>query len=1577
MAGRQFCRKRIFRFFDSAKHFCDAVRVIAPITAICGFFLIEAPASALAQRNAPAKDANEPADDLQRLPSDRRISQQLHELTRQARAGRLSMIRDLLQVLQAAEPSLMVPDGSGIFRPLHRELTERIQAFSPELQTEIFKDAAAKTPLLRTVSDTDGPAAVVRFLHRHAGSAESMKAHLLLAAIHRDRGYRQATLYWLSPVLHASAPADLRQVAQAMLAELNTSVTPQTDTEPQPHSDPDSRPDQERADTPPVDPSGGDINGEPGNGPAPESARQSAEAAPTATTIDVSSPDKKTVTGTTSRLSQAWQQTLHLTSAQHRATAELVRLLAADPDQPAIAWMAGEPIVDTQAVYVRSSEGLIAMDRVTGKIRWSRLFDRQTDGRGSIDARRAIPDDSNRSPLDAANLQNSPVIMELHRDAVTTRMTSDDLRLFAVCDTGETPAGSFELEPFHRLQRRGNLLASSMRELIAIEKSTGRRLWSVGGAPLEEQFGNELSRAWFAGPPAVFGNQLFGLVEQDDAHWLVCLQCETGEVVWKLMIAFPETDIFQDPSRQLDASLPLVADGVIWTRTNDGWLIAVDALTRSVIWTRRMTSGQPGTSRVRNLRGGQILLQPRPPFLECWRPEEMHLKSDTLLVTGPEGHQLLMLNPLTGSVRRRTSPEAANLILWVDDESILVGGPQKIQRLQRDNFDVVWATRLTATGVVPTGPGTRLDDHLLVPLSDGSLEVIRYSDGQLTENIPGLRPEFSTGGLKRVADEVVSYGPDHIGLLSRSSTAAPHAPDPIQQARELVAAGQFAGAQEILAGFTPTSDQAEMTRQLLYRAAIALTLKDTANCNEHLQHAARHARSSLENAVVLFLTFETKTEISADQIVEFLSAAPDVLHIELPDREEIRTQLISPIAADPFMRSGTNSVSGFHPVQPLRRFFLRVLEQHLVPAEPSVSAPWIAALKQISDEDLLFIGRNAPAVRDELLRRANEAIEADSPAETTLHLLLQAQQCQNQIRLDGSALSAADVAATDVEQNISETLDRFVRCLAENAVRADLPLKPHPAALNLLDVLQSELFPIREAQKSPDPTRVLAEQWSTWKDQSYTAVPVNPVTTGTLLQRNKRRLLPSCREDRFLSAWDWSTLIDPSVLTVRSLLRSTEPLFTIDGGMFDSLSAGEDGTILRCGSVLLVRNPNGLTAVSMIDQRVLWGRRNQEQLTEEPGQMLAARQLFSGFTTELSAWQDVFNEDLRICGHSDRWVCLQSSTQVEMVDLLTGQNLWSLKIPAESHLAFATESCVFLSPRTSGSGGEPLKAATCLNRVDGTPRESAFSPAQLQQTMLATDDELIVWESPGSEPGGASLNWMNSTTGATRHRLPLTDMLNCQFMDARTLVSMTSTGTFEVIDLLTAEKQVVRFVADVVNNTTPEEKTTPDYLVNSVVVADPLNYYVLPVPGQRTRKAMEMLRAAGEHNLIPVGKELRAIDRTTGGLRWVYDTRENTAVWFEPAAHPVLLLLDATPRKNKANAPPLMAFPGLVMQEEYRTTVTALTRNSGTILFEHKATSRFPGPGLEFIVTPQQILDLQAYGNRVRFIPETTPTTLP
>ena len=255
----------------------------------------------------------------------------------------------------------------------------------------------------------------------------------------------------------------------------------------------------------------------------------------------------------------------------------------------------------------------------------------------------------------------------------------------------------------------------------------------------------------------------------------------------------------------------------------------------------------------------------------------------------------------------------------------------------------------------------------------------------------------------------------------------------------------------------------------------------------------------------------------------------------------------------------------------LRHVFLKALEQHLVESESVNPASWIAALKGISDEDLLSIGLCSAALRDELLRRADDAIRADRLTESTLHLLLQARHCESQIRVTGSARSLSDTTTGTFEEQFAELIGLFRNRLAAAAVRVDFPLRPHPAALDLLAVVQAELLPASATAESPDPRRVLAEKWSAWQDRSWSVVPVNPVAATTSPQQNERRLLPRCREDRFLSAWRWSAFLEPSVMAGRSLLQPTDPPFTIDGGMFDSLTSGDDGLISRFGSVLLVR----------------------------------------------------------------------------------------------------------------------------------------------------------------------------------------------------------------------------------------------------------------------------------------------------------------------------------------------------------------------------------------------------------------------
>lgn len=1521
--------------------------LVAVIVTMC------APVSC-AQGILSRQNTTEPTDELQRLPSDRKVTQQLQELARQARTGEIARIRGVLQILRAADPSLMVPDGSKTFRPLHRDLIERIQSFPPDLQAELLNEPSATSRLLQIAYEDGGPAGLVSYLHRHSGSLESLKAHLCLAAIHRDRGHRQASLYWLGPVLHSSVPADLRKIAITLRNELNlgAKVESTVDGEGQSDSETDK-------------PLGPDV-------PAAEADEQNSDDGSQVATVPVKEADPEV--DSIVKLLQSgpiWQQNLHLNSAEQRASQDLVRLLAADGDQQSIAWIAGEPMVDSQAVYVRSSDGLLAYDRSTGDVLWTRPLNPQEERKTEF-GRMPFPDPDGQILNDSTRLQNSREILELHRDEVSGRMTSDDLRIYVVCDTGEPDpqAGAFN-QRFGMLGRRRDFGSPSLRELIAIEKETGRRLWSVGGAPMELLFRNELSQAWFAGPPTVSGGMLYGMIEHDDAHWLVCLRCETGEVVWKLMLAFPEVNILQDPVRQLTSSCPLVADGMIWASTTDGWLMAVDTLTHSVVWSRSMASKPADSTRIRNVRGGMIQTQQLLPLRDAWRPDVMHLHSDSLLVTGLGDHQLLMINLLTGGVRRRVTPKTATVILAVDDESIVVAGPKEIQRLTLDRFGVVWKATLDPADIVAIGPCARIDDKLLIPLSDGSVQIVGYSDGQLIKNIPAPRSAYSAGGLKNTPDGIVSYGLDHVSVYSQSGKTSPIQPDPLKQARFHFDAGRLGEAETILADFTPASEQTAEFHRLLFRIATIRLLTNPTDRDALLERATRYASTAQDRAIVLFLTLETQPDISSERIVELLASPQTVLTVELPQPELLTEQLLRHVAEHPIADPDAELQASARVTRSMRHVLLQVLHRHLADLTASDANSWIAALQTISDTDLLSIDLDTVAIRDELLRRAEVAIHENRLTESAWHLLVQARQCEMQIQSVDSNPETLQETTNAFQARFRSLVDQFINQLTVAAAQKGMAFRPHSAAVNLLAVVKSEMLPADDQEPPPTPQELLAQEWSTWKDQTYSVVPINPVQGNAISQSNETKLVPRYHEDRFLSAWRWSTFREPSVLAIRSLLQPDDPLCTIDGGMFDALSFGTSGAVMRYGSVVLVQNSMGLTAVSVVDQRVLWSRRIPNQSSRALWQMIAEMQLFNRFSTSLPAWQEVFGRDLRICGGSDRWICVQSPGRIEMIDLLTGQNLWSMQAqPGNQHI-FATESCVMMTELSTAAAVENAAHVTCLNRTDGTDRTSAIPQSMMRQTILATGDELVTWVLPLRPEGAVFLNWIHAETGEVRHTLELTDMVNCQFMDARTLVSTTSNGTFEFIDLLTFEKQIVQFENDGDADTTAGKGITPDELRKAVILADPANYYVFPFPNRQLGQVQIMFGAMGDLHLYPITKELRAIDRATGKIRWVWNVEENTSAWFDATADPVLLLINLAVRRNKANAAAGLVIPGIAMPNQNQTSVTALSRMSGTKLFEHNIASRFPVSSLEFHVTREKHLDLKAFGSRVRFIPST------
>lgn len=87
-------------------------------------------------------------------------------------------------------------------------------------------------------------------------------------------------------------------------------------------------------------------------------------------------------------------------------------------------------------------------------------------------------------------------------------------------------------------------LTAVLWELVAIDKKTGRRVWTMGGPPVEEKFGNELANGWLAGPPgAVDRGNLYQVVEKEAVVQLVCLDAGTGQLRWRVPLSYSQSRI--------------------------------------------------------------------------------------------------------------------------------------------------------------------------------------------------------------------------------------------------------------------------------------------------------------------------------------------------------------------------------------------------------------------------------------------------------------------------------------------------------------------------------------------------------------------------------------------------------------------------------------------------------------------------------------------------------------------------------------------------------------------------------------------------------------------------------------------------------------------------------------------------------------------------------------------------------------------------------------------------------------------------------------------------------------------------
>ena len=252
-----------------------------------------------------------------------------------------------------------------------------------------------------------------------------------------------------------------------------------------------------------------------------------------------------------------------------------------------------------------------------------------------------------------SRLQNAPDVDELYlANSLRNRIwgssafgqfTIDANQLYYITSSEDQRLA----QPTLTIQRVTSPPAHNMLIGVSLQ-GEGKEMWQVGGA--ESPSEPALANAYFLGPPLSFEGELYALVEINLETRLVVLDCRTGKQQWAQQLTLsPMTPIRSDLLRQSQALSPSISDAVIVCPIGNGAIIAVDLLTRSLLWGKQYPSiaFQPNLNQGFNLDNTENY----DPFEDRWIEPQVVIHNGRIIFTPPETPRIMCLDLLTGETR--------------------------------------------------------------------------------------------------------------------------------------------------------------------------------------------------------------------------------------------------------------------------------------------------------------------------------------------------------------------------------------------------------------------------------------------------------------------------------------------------------------------------------------------------------------------------------------------------------------------------------------------------------------------------------------------------------------------------------------------------------------------------------------------------------------------------------------------------------------------------------------------------------------------------------------------------------------
>lgn len=283
--------------------------------------------------------------------------------------------------------------------------------------------------------------------------------------------------------------------------------------------------------------------------------------------------------------------------------------------------------------------------------------------------------------------------------------------------------------------------AQTTNQLVALDlQREGAFRWMAGDASGGSD--PKLAGAFFLGPPLAMMQELYILAELNSEIQLLALGADDGRLQWSQSLAtIGQRNITTNKQRRLTAVSPVYSSGMLICPTAAGAVVGINLATRSLKWGFQYEQ-QSGNAQINARMMMLARANPKQTSVvpsDDWRDARVLVSGDRVVFASPETEQLFGLDLLTGKKIWERPRQDLLFVGAVRDGVALMVAKHRFTGLRLEDGNPAWKeTPYVAipTGGSPSGRGSLLGAHYLLPTTDKELLVIAMDDGQIVSRQP-------------------------------------------------------------------------------------------------------------------------------------------------------------------------------------------------------------------------------------------------------------------------------------------------------------------------------------------------------------------------------------------------------------------------------------------------------------------------------------------------------------------------------------------------------------------------------------------------------------------------------------------------------------------------------------------------------------------------------------------------------------------------------------------------------------------------------------------------------------------------